>query len=58
MATFSARLHTLQWHQDDSGAELVEWVVVVSIIVGVAAGLFVYLGPSLGNLITDLLNSI
>ena len=57
MTPYSAK-KLLEYIQDDSGAELSEWVLVVSLITGAAAGLFALLNDSLGLLITDFINSI
>lgn len=54
----SLNKHCLHCKYDDSGAELVEWVIVISIIAGAAIILFALVSDSLGNLISDLVNSV
>lgn len=56
--TTSAAFNFLQRFHDDRGAELVEWVVVISLIISAAVGVTSLLSDSLWALMTDLLNSI
>ena len=58
MATLSSTMLFLQCIKDESGAELVEWVIVVSLIVVAAAGIYALLIDSMGTSMTEMLNSI